>query len=74
MLQEQLAVERLAARQRRLDERQLKLPDEHTLKTSVAFTKYRDTATDIIENIEGSSQFDDEWKKTGEQATIEEES
>lgn len=67
-------MERLAARQQRLDERQLKLPDEHTLKTSVAFTKYREIPTDFIENIEGSSQFDDEWRKTGEQSTTEEES
>lgn len=56
-------MERLAARQQRLGgERQLKLPDEHTLKTSLAFTKYREGPKDFIEHIEGSSQLfvDDE--------------
>lgn len=57
----------MVARIKRLEERELKLPDEHILKNSIAFTKYRENLDDIVNNIEGSCQFDDEWNKTEQQ-------
>lgn len=52
-----------------MEERKLELPDEETLKSSIAFTKYRDKLDDIVNHIEGSCHFDNEWNEDEQQIT-----
>ncbi|XP_065355026.1 DNA-directed RNA polymerase II subunit GRINL1A [Calliphora vicina] len=58
-LQEKQAADRLAAKLKRLEDRKIVLPSEEELKTKAAFTKYRNSKSQIL-NIEGEQKINED--------------